>query len=311
MILLFATRDGARTLPIMLEALEKTTPPPDELHIVAVDNASADGTPAILRAWTDRLPLTVLREERPGKNLCLNVGLDHLGADRLRDTLVVLTDDDILPEPSWLTTYAAVAEAHPECDVFAGAITPLWPRQTPDWLESLSPHHDVLFAITRFEGGAIPCHAAFGPNMAVRGSVFASGVRFNERFGPVKGAQYAMGSETELMERLDREGRRAWSIAEPAVGHMIEPSLLAPESVIKRAFRHGLGCGLRGQATRGTPLWRLLASSWAKQVSANLRRLGDSADRSLLHRFRGAWAKGYAEGARLAHEERHRAAGAA
>src|SRR6516225_11198577 len=115
--ILFATHNGAPTLPRMLDALENLEPGDSQVKIVAVDNASADGSAELIKARYGRLPITLLSEARLGKNIALNKGLSEIEGD-----LVVLTDDDIIPHRDWLTSIQRVAEEQPSYDIFGGAI---------------------------------------------------------------------------------------------------------------------------------------------------------------------------------------------
>ena len=70
-----ATHNGTPTLPLMLEALKRVELPAEGVEIIAVDNASDDGTGALLARYAGALPLTVLSEPRPGKSFALNRAL--------------------------------------------------------------------------------------------------------------------------------------------------------------------------------------------------------------------------------------------
>ena len=88
----FATHNGERTLPILLDALTKLKQPDIPWEVVAVDNASTDATPQILREAAKKLPLRVLASPRPGKHEAIKRGAELVGGD-----LVLFTDDDVKP----------------------------------------------------------------------------------------------------------------------------------------------------------------------------------------------------------------------
>ena len=127
--ILFATRNGAPTLPRMLDALENLEPGGRPVKIVAVDNASTDGSAELIKERHGKLPITLLSESRLGKNIALNKGLSEIDGD-----LVVLTDDDIIPRHDWLTSIRRVAEEKPNYDIFGGAIYPLWEEIPEEWV---------------------------------------------------------------------------------------------------------------------------------------------------------------------------------
>src|SRR4029434_4193807 len=80
----------------------------------------------------------------------------------------------------------------------------------------------------------------YGPNMAVRASVFQGGYRFDETIGP-KGSNYALGSETELLKRLAQKGFQAWHCRSAVVYHMIRSFQMREEWILARAVRYGRG----------------------------------------------------------------------
>jgi glycosyltransferase involved in cell wall biosynthesis len=203
---MFTTRDGMTTLPRMLERLAGVRRPPG-LRIVAVDNGSTDGTGALLRDWSGRLPMQVVDCPLPGKNRALNVALDRIGPALADAELVVVTDDDILPREDWLVRLLLAARSEPRADMFGGVIEPRWPHTPPDWLMALDGNFPILFAATTRRHGPCSSRDIYGPNMAVRGRVFAAGARFEPSIGPDGTRRYGMGSESEFLRRLERAGR--------------------------------------------------------------------------------------------------------
>jgi L-malate glycosyltransferase len=291
---LLATHNGAGTLPRVLEAYERLTPPMGGWRVVLVDNASTDDTPAILKGFASRLPLLALRTERRGKNVALNLGLEHVDGD-----LVVLTDDDAVPEVEWLVALSQAAVRHQDRDLFGGQIDPIWPGEPPPWILRLV-NLGATFAITGEDVAAGPMPAAqiWGPNMAVRTHLFRAGHRFDESIGPQAG-QYVMGSEVEFTCRLERLGHSAWFVSDARVGHIIRPHQVERGWIIQRAYRLGRHMfhqerGSFAKASnlfRGAPRWkyrRLLAERW-KALSSVISRDADQ-------KFRADWEVSFLRG---------------
>lgn len=90
----------ADSLPGVLESLGAQTRPPDE--VVVCDGGSRDGTLALLRAYTARLPLTVL--ERPGANIAQG---RNAAIQAARGDLIAVTDAGVRCEPDWLARLTA------------------------------------------------------------------------------------------------------------------------------------------------------------------------------------------------------------
>jgi hypothetical protein len=297
MIVILSTLNGNGRLREMLDAMLRVRiPGGTRIHVV--DNGSDDGTVELLNSYAARLPLVIYEQPIRGKNHCVNLVLDTVSANLDPVELVVLTDDDILPSPEWLEELEAAGNAHPDRDVFAGRILPHWPSSGIVHLDPVRHHFGVLFSLTSENEGPVNCQLAWGPNMAVRAHVFKSGVRFDPKFGPNGSDGYPMGSETELMERLDAAGHRAWFAERACVRHMIRSSQLDAQSVVQRAFRHGYGVGWRRQRNAGAlRVFVSLVKAARGVCTARLRRtLMPFAD-PLLQDFREAWALGLARGA--------------
>jgi len=274
---LLATHNGAATLPKVLAAYRTLQPPPGGYHVVVVDNASNDATASVLRKLGTGLPLQVLHCPQRGKNRALNQGLAAVQGD-----LVVLTDDDAVPQPDWLCQLSAAVSVQPGHDLFGGTILPDWPGPCPAWIPRLV-NMGATYAITPEGAPSGPVAAArlWGPNMAVRRRVFDAGHRFNEAIGPAAG-QYIMGSETEFSGRLERAGYRSWFVAEAVVRHIIRSQQMEPEWIIQRAYRLGRHMALdewdlipaSAPRWRGAPRWkyRELAQRHLAKWVATLRR---------------------------------------
>ncbi len=233
---LMATHNGARTLPAVLEAYCRLEAPPGRWKLVIVDNASTDRTREIIAGFKDRLPIESLSEPQLGKNVALNAGLAHTAGN-----LIVLTDDDAIPQPDWLNQLRAVADTRPDYAVFGGLVLPQWEVAPPQWILEVVPL-GAAYTITDpdREEGPIPPGEIFGPNMAVRAEVFAAGHTFDVSIGP-RGANYPMGSETEFAKRLARSGYRCWYCKKAIVRHIVRAHQLDEQWLLRRARHYGRG----------------------------------------------------------------------
>ncbi len=229
---LFATHNGAVTLPLMLRSLVELDPV--DYEVIAVDNASNDDTPGVLEAFKASLPLKVLQQPKRGKNASLNLGLAACGGE-----LIVLTDDDIIADRNWLTTFQACAEGHPDVDLFGGTIAAHWTTPpTSSLLDAVNIA--MMFGMTPSnvcDGPVSPLNI-WGANMMVRRRVFDAGHRFDESIGPSDG-QYIMGSESEFNTRIEKNGYKNWFCTGARVEHIIRKHQVTAEWVIQRSFRYG------------------------------------------------------------------------
>jgi L-malate glycosyltransferase len=245
-----ATRNRSRILRQVLEAYRQLKEPPSGWKLVVIDNGSTDETSEVIASFANRLPLCSVAEPRLGKNFALNSGLDLVEGD-----LVVFTDDDAFPRPDWLVQFRETADNKPTYSIFGGAIVPRWEVSPPDWTAWVP--QGPMFSITdpaRTDGVTGP-KLVFGPNMAIRASIFQSRIRFDPFIGP-KGSDYPMGSETELLLRLGQQGHEFWYIAGAVVEHLVREEQLKKDWVLRRAVRFGRGY-YRMYYAPEIPKWKL------------------------------------------------------
>lgn len=305
---LFSTYNGAKALPLTLEAMTRLQAPEGGWRLVVADNGSEDDSAAIIRRYEDRLPLVPVSEPRRGKNRALNTALQHAEGD-----LYIFTDDDVLPDEDWLVQLRRVADSQPDYAVFGGPILPYWAVDPEDWITRFVPL-GITFALTDpdIEEGPVAPALIWGPNMAVRRAVFDAGHRFEESIGP-NGTSYAMGSETEFIHRVCQHGFQSWFCRGARVRHFIRAHQMSKQWVMGRAYRAGRGIYRRQLATKansvptffGLPRWALrqVCQNSAEAALATLR--GDAGQefgaRWNLNYYRGylseAWrARGAAAG---------------
>ncbi len=232
---LLATRNRASILRDALEAYCQLEAPPLGWKLVVVDNGSTDQTPEVLASFRGRLPLHYVSEPTLGKNHALNAGLGLAEGD-----LIVFTDDDAFPRADWLKQLRKAADSQSEYSIFGGAVVPRWEISPPVWIEWA--HLSPTFTITdpSQPEGPITSSLVYGPNMAIRASIFGSGIRFDPAIGP-RGSDYPMGSETELLLRLELQGHKAWRVRGAVVEHFVRQGQLNKAWVFKRAIRFGRG----------------------------------------------------------------------
>lgn len=231
----FATRNGMRTLPTVLDAYQRLQAPEGGWKLIVVDNASTDRSRDIIASFQDRLPLTCLSEEKLGKNAALNAAVAHIEGD-----LVVLADDDAIPRPDWLVCMRSAADAQPAYSIFGGVVLPRWENTPPDWVVKWVASESVFTLTPPLPEGPLHPQFVVGPNMAVRTEVFNKGFRFDPTIGP-QGTNYAMGSETEFIRRLARHGYAAWHVRNAQVEHFIRDFQMNSSWILRRAIRFGRG----------------------------------------------------------------------
>ena len=280
--LIFATHNGEKTLPSLLDALCAINVPNGGLKIIAVDNASTDASVSIIDQYRSKLPITLLSQPLRGKNKAINIALPYIEGD-----LVVFTDDDIVPAQDWLESYESAAQKYPNYQIFGGSIRPSWPRKPDKWiLEKVN--QGVVYAATNpaLKDEEVPPRQVWGGNMMIRSELFNCGNRFNEEIGPSKG-NYTMGSETEFTARMHKAGCLCRFVPEAKVFHIIRDNQLDLNWILGRAIKNGKSeyeqtqSGIASNVPRifGIPRW-VITKAIREFIKAVMRGWKFSPDRS-------------------------------
>jgi len=233
---IFATHNGGDRLKKTLESMTVLEKPEGDWQLIVVDNGSTDASAETLREFISRLPLTILENPVPGKNLSLNIALEKAGGE-----LIVFTDDDVLVPTKWLVNYHNLAKNHPDHSVFGCRITANWPSPpSRAVLGGVSLGNAFAIHDEDIPNGEVEPGKIWGPNMAVRASVFRAEHRFDENIGPA-GRNYVPGSESAFNLKLAKAGYRFWFDKKNSVGHQIRDEQLTKKWLMGRAFRLGRG----------------------------------------------------------------------
>lgn len=257
--ILMATHNGADTISRCLEAMSAMTAPPGGWQLVVVDNASSDDTKRRVLEWRDRLPLLYVLESRLGKSFAINTGMKHATGD-----LIVMTDDDVLPGRDWLLEWQRAADALPQCDVFGGAIVPMFDSPVPAWMPG--DCGSVLYAATypRPEGEIGPVNV-YGPNLGIRQSIRDKGWRLGEQF--LVGKYGLMGEDSDFVRRLSEAGYKVGFVPTAEVHHIVHNDQLSWWWMLRRFFRHARAMFMLDDVRRiedrlefSFPRWRILRS---------------------------------------------------
>ncbi len=293
----FSTRNGAETLRHILDGYVDVVQPDIAWRLIVVNNGSDDTTADILASYIDSLPLTIIDEPRPGKNVALNTAVERVAQDEgQHPQLYVFTDDDAIPAPDFLKVWEDVIHEKSEYDLFGGNVSAEFMSSPPNWLGECQDWYEELYAQNLRDEGDISARYIFGPNMAVRGSIFEHGIRFDETIGPNGRKDYAMGSETEFCVRTERElGAKAWFVARARVLHLVRPWQMTPNFFASRAIRHGRGVAQQ-HATAGSVSKRaVLKAGWNFAFNRARAVFAGNQDRYRAI-WQANWSKGYVIG---------------
>ena len=229
-----ATLNRAALLAEMLQSLaQQQTRQEFTYEVVVVDNGSTDETGAQLRRLAASYPvrLTALVERQLGKPAALNTGIATS-----EGRIVVVTDDDVVADPTWLLAlWHCFRET--EAGAVGGRVMPLWVDGRPEWLTDHLMGHLGTLGCLNFGSSRIVLsegpdkYWVVGSNIAVRREVV-------ERLGGFD-VRRLRGEDIELFNRYRREGVKVVYEPEAVVHHRVGKERLTP--VYFRAWYEAAG----------------------------------------------------------------------
>lgn len=208
------TYNRSRFLKETLETVVNQDFATEDWELLVIDNNSTDDTAAVVAAFAGHQPA-------PRRVLETQQGLDH-GRNRAvaeaRGEIVVLADDDILVEPSWLRELVAPLLSDPAgtIGVVGGEVVPVFPDGLPAWLGDA--HRPMGF---RKDAGPLP------DGQTPMGANFAFPKRVLDRLGAFdthldrKGGKLFGGGDSEMIRRVRRAGLAVWFAPAAAVRHQM------------------------------------------------------------------------------------------
>jgi glucosyl-dolichyl phosphate glucuronosyltransferase len=300
-----ATRNRSALLAQTLDALAGQRWPRDRFEIVVADNRSADDTRQVVESAAARANAPSIRYvyvPEPGKSHAVNAALALAAGE-----VVLLTDDDVLPEPQWIDRMVHALDAT-GADFAAGRIVPRWEAPPPSWMSP--PLYGVL-AIPDNGSERLPIGLEarrimpIGANMALRRVVVDRIGGLRSDLGKLDGT-LRTGEDHEFFLRMIHAGFRGVYEPSAVVHHWVPRGRLQRSYFRRWLYQNGqdvakVESAYRPAVTRlfGVPryLWRQAAVDLAATIRAAIARDDRARFASLL---RVIWFAGYLrEAARL------------
>jgi GT2 family glycosyltransferase len=205
-------RDGAGSLPALLDSLAAQTLGGERFEVIVVDNASRDGTAELARSRG----ALVVEEPVPNRSRARNRGIEAARAER-----IAFTDADCVASEGWLEALLGCASVAP---LVAGpVVTTVGPR--PNAVERLEQRWRFAQEDWVRQGWAATANLC-----AERRALDAIG-GFDQLYRQI-------GEDADLCLRARAAGFALGYCPGAEVRHEAESSLTP---MLKRAFRHGYG----------------------------------------------------------------------
>lgn len=257
-------RDGAASLPALLDGLAGQTYGPERFEVVVVDNASRDASARVAREHGARVEL----EPVPGRARARN-----RGAELARAPAFAFIDADCVPAPTWLEALAGCLQAAP---LVAGAVELVTGEPPNRW--------ERLERLWRFDQERdVASGWAASANLGVTRSAFAVAGGFDPTYRHI-------GEDVDFCLRARRAGAPLRYCPGAVVRHGAESTASA---IVRRAVLHGYSSNQHAHRWPGVVGWRhwrhprpALSGDWA------LRRFGTAAlgERDLIWPARAEYA---------------------
>jgi glycosyltransferase involved in cell wall biosynthesis len=193
-------------------------------EIVVVDN-DPDGTAAPVVAAAAKhgdWPIRYVREARPGISHARNTGVAQA-----RGRYLAFLDDDEEADPHWLAQLLATIERFQA----AAAVGPVLPRFAHDAAQIDAYRRRVYTRDARIKTGTPLLRWNIGNSLFDKARCFVEPEPFLPRLGRTG------GEDTVFLRQLTRRGERLVWCAEAVVWETVPPERLAPDYLLRRAFR--------------------------------------------------------------------------
>ena len=213
-----------------------------KVELIVVDNNSTDQTRDVVQeaARETRWPMCYAFETRQGLSHARNRGIQEAHGE-----WVAFTDDDVIPDPGWLSSLWKAAREY-DADSVGGPILPLWIKPPPKWLSeaidkklfwavfALLDHGQETIVSKEPENGLL-----YGANMAFKRGIFGDVGFFRTDLGPV-GRIPLRGDDTDMIKRLLANGKRVIYAPCAIVKHKIAPERMRMSYIRRWKFHQGL-----------------------------------------------------------------------
>ncbi len=224
-----------------------------DFEVIVVDNASQDGTRAVVEARQPHPRLHYCYEPVTGLSVARNTG-----ARQARGQVLAYLDDDAEASPGWLRALWAGFEANDKLAIAGGKVTLLWPPGVsgpPPWL---SP--GLAGNLGAYDLGEQDCLIT-NPNLTPRGLNYALRREFWQQIGGFDpnlgrvGKNLLSNEELLVTELALKQGWQVAYLPAALAAHNVAPERLVKGWFLRRGWWQGVSECYREQLS-GRAGWR-------------------------------------------------------
>lgn len=236
--LVIATYNRAEQLLVTLRSVALQSAPAEVWECIVVDNHSVDDTAERVRTFIAAHPQLNIRycyEAQQGLSYARNAGIEAAQGD-----IVAFIDDDERIVEEFVEAYINLFDTHPDAMSAGGRIIAEYPTGRPRWMsryteQPIANPMDFGPEVRPFPLSRIPG----GGNMAMRRELFKRVGVFNTSLGRT-GKRLIGGEESELFERIRREGMACYYVPRAVMYHIIPDEKLTPDYFDRLAYNVGV-----------------------------------------------------------------------
>ncbi|MCD6672183.1 MAG: glycosyltransferase [Burkholderiaceae bacterium] len=236
------TRDRADLLERCLAALTRQTLAADEFEVVVVDNGSRDATAQVAAGYATHLALRCIVAPEPG----LHVGR-HAGMRAARSDVLMYTDDDAEPEPTWVEAVAQAFE-DPAVGLVGGNDYPRFEGDPPAWLQRWwnEPVYRGralgYLSVLDFGSGRFPLAPEYvwGCNFSIRRQALETVSGFHPDGVPRDLMRLRGDGESYVASAIVSRGWKAIFDSRASVHHLVPPARMTRDYFEQRGFAQGV-----------------------------------------------------------------------
>lgn len=203
MTIVVPTRDRPRQLTACLDALTGIVYPRHRMHVVIVDDGSAESPRPVVERFRGRIDVQLVEQEAAGPAAARNAGVAHA-----RHEYVVFTDDDCAPEQRWLLELAARFERSPRAMLGGRTVNALSTNLFSEASQQL-----VSYLYEYYNSSEQGARFLTSNNMAMPTELFLQVGGFHASF------PRAAAEDRDLCDRWHGAGHGMWYVPDAVVRH--------------------------------------------------------------------------------------------
>ncbi len=262
--LIIATYNRAESLLVTLGSVVSQNIAAERWECIIVNNNSKDNTQQTTETFIANYPglnIRIVLEEKQGLSHARNRGI----AESCGEIIAIIDDDEVINE-GFIAAYIDFFAENSQVASAGGKIIPRYKESRPRWMSHytelpIANPLDLGEEVKRFPKGRIPG----GGNMAIRREALVKYGIFDPELGR-KGNRLIGGEESDLFERLAKNGEECWYVPGAVMWHIIPPEKLTCEYFDKLAFNVGVSQGTRYRINGGVNPARAEVVKWCATI---------------------------------------------